>query len=73
MVMATLERQAIAFVLSMLKVDAVIQRSELLCYPTASTMVVPLHCCQDACDGTAHTSAFCIFLGRCRRENAALV
>ena len=69
MVMATLERQAIAFVLSMLKVDGV---QNFYAIPQ-HLLVVPLHCCQDACDGTAHTSAFCICLGRCRREKAALV
>ena len=26
---------------------------------------MPLHCCGDASDHTAHTSEFCIFLGIC--------
>ena len=43
-VMATLERQAIAFVLSMLKVYVVIQCSELLCDPTASTPIPIVKC-----------------------------
>ena len=28
-------------------------------------LAMPLHCCGDACDRTACTSAFCIFLGCC--------
>ena len=52
-----LERWAMAFVLSMLKVPAVVPLSmwsHSICWRS--------HCI--ACDHTAHTSAFCIFLGR---------
>ena len=49
-------RQATVFVLSILKVRASMRHHGVL------LLAMPLRCCGDACDRTARTSAFCIFL-----------